>query len=140
MIAVRRRPVRVTTKNSAVSRRRKRPREEAEALSIILKESRPFSTVALFPFLVKHGTAARPLCVSVYMPLSTSRTARRMPAAPFLQATAQAPPRLNCILPVLPCPEVIVSGARTDGASWEKRLPQDPQALKPEAASKRMLL
>lgn len=35
------------------------------------------------------------VCVCVYyevMPLSTSSTARRMPAGPFLQATAQAPP------------------------------------------------
>lgn len=44
---LRRRPLRVTTKPFHVSRRRKRQREDDEALSIVLKESRPFSTVAL---------------------------------------------------------------------------------------------
>lgn len=111
----------------AVSRRRKRPREEDEALSIILKESRPFSTITLslsWRNMALHTDAAGRLRLSV--PLNTSRAARRMLAGPFLQATVQPPPRLNCILLVLPCPEVIVLGAGTDGASWEKRLPQVP--------------
>lgn len=92
-----------------------------------------------FPFLVKHGTAATDaagrLRLSVRsMPLNTSSAARRMPAGPFLQATVQPTPRLNCILPVLPCPEVFVSGAGTAGASWEKRLPQGPPS--PEAVGR----
>lgn len=133
-------PVRVTTKPFAVSRRRKRPREEDEALSIILKESSPFSTVTLslsWRNMAPHTDwQASSLCASQHQQSGTSH-ARGTVSAGYSTTTPEAKlypaglalPRGDCLRGR--------NRWRVLGRNASRR---SLQALEPGAVSKRMLL